>query len=315
MIVTKLHKGQGFGNQLWVYVVTRAIAKKNGFDFGIKDRELWKGAPFMPVDFGKDPEGIVNLYQEKQVLHPQTGADITGYDQNLILILDNTEIKGNFQDEKYIEEFKSDVKNWLRLDEKYECRDYSSEDICIVNFRGGEYTRHTDLFLSEKYWQNAVKNMQKINPNFKFVVVTDDAKTAKKFFPDFEVLNFGLDKDYSIIKNAHYLIMSNTSFAWFPAWTSETLKYCIAPKYWARHNVSDGYWSMESNLTRGWFYQDRNGILHDYDSCLSQLERYKAREVFDITRTYFPTIGTSKFMMKLRDLLPKNLRKFFRKIK
>jgi hypothetical protein len=39
------------------------------------------------------------------------------------------------------------------------------------------------------------------------------------------------------------------------------VKFCIAPKYWGRFNISDGYWSLEQNYTRGWIYQDREGKL------------------------------------------------------
>ena len=80
-----------------------------------------------------------------------------------------------------------------------------------------------------------------------------------------------------MVKNAHYLILSNSSFAWFPAWLSTTLKYAIAPKYWARHNVSDGYWCLGYNLTTGWMYQDRNGKLQDYDSCKKEHDQFVAK--------------------------------------
>jgi hypothetical protein len=53
MIVTELYEGQGFGNQLWCYVVTRIIAKKNGYKFGIKSPEKFKGKEFLNLDFGQ----------------------------------------------------------------------------------------------------------------------------------------------------------------------------------------------------------------------------------------------------------------------
>ena len=39
MIYTEFMYGQGFGNQLAVYVTTRAIAKRNGYKFGYKGLE------------------------------------------------------------------------------------------------------------------------------------------------------------------------------------------------------------------------------------------------------------------------------------
>ena len=179
------------------------------------------------------------------------------------------------QDEKYFEHRGDEISNWLKVKEEYECFDYADDDICIINFRGGEYARHKALYLSKKYWEDAVNNMLKINANFKFVVITDDTFEAKKFFPNYDVFHFSIAKDYVVIKNAHYLILANSSFAFFPAWLSKNLKYCIAPKYWAGHNVSDGYWNCGYNITKGWMYQDRDGKLSDYVACLKEFEEYQ----------------------------------------
>jgi hypothetical protein len=83
--------------------------------------------------------------------------------------------------------------------------------------------------------------------------------------------------DYTIIKNAHYLISSNSSFPYFPTLTSKTLKYILAPKYWGRHNISDGYWSCGYNIYRGYNYLDRDGKLFSYEECVKEYEEYKER--------------------------------------
>ena len=89
--------------------------------------------------------------------------------------------------------------------------------------------------------------------------------------------HFDLAKDYTVIKNAHYLILSNSTFAFFPAFTSDTVKYIIAPKYWARHNVSDGYWASEQNIYSDFVYMDRKGKLFTAEECRQELEDYKAK--------------------------------------
>lgn len=289
MIVTEFYNGQGIGNQLWCYVVTRALAKDKGLDFGIKSPEKFKGLDFMSLNMGREviggsgpeggppdalPEGIEYYYNERRISHPETGADIRLYDRQLVDVPDNTKIDGVMQDEQYVLRHRDDIRQWLTVKPEFETTEYTSDDICVMNFRGGEYLSVPEVFLTKRYWQQAVDNMRQINPNFRFVVITDDPKTAKKFFPKFEVHDFGIAKDYVVIKNARYLILSNTSFAWFPAWLSTELKYCIAPKYWARHNVSDGYWSSGYNLTSGWMYQDRNGNLQDYDTCRKEQEAF-----------------------------------------
>jgi|GEM_PF-1515618 len=321
-IVTEMYNGQGLGNQIFCYMTTRVIATDKGYDFGIMHPERFKGSDFLDLDFGckvvggkgpeggppkKLPEGILNYYREQQILHPVDGSDIRLYDKNLVDIFPNTKVDGLMQDEKYIEHRKSEIKEWLKVKEEYECYDYSESGICIINFRGGEYARHKELYLSKKYWDNAVENMRKINPNFRFVVITDDTYEAKKFFPEYDVFHFSIGKDYTIIKNAHYLILSNSSFAWFPAWLSEKLTYCIAPKYWARHNTSDGYWSCGYNITKGWMYQDRDGNLSDYDTCVREFEAYqKAHPEYFRTDNTVPThIENKNFLIYLKKKISK----------
>jgi hypothetical protein len=48
----------------------------------------------------------------------------------------------------------------------------------------------------------------------------------------------------------------------------------IAPKYWARHNVSNGYWAVGRSYTKGFYYMDRYGNLLDYDTCKQQAEDF-----------------------------------------
>jgi hypothetical protein len=166
----------------------------------------------------KLPDGIRNYYLERKIIHPITGADIRLYDTDLVNILDNTKIDGLMQDEQYILHRKEEIRTWLKVKPKFDCYDYSDENTCVINFRGGEYSRHHDFFLRKEYWQDAIAHMRAINPSFRFIVITDDVLTAKNFFPDFAVFHFSIGKDYSIIKNAYYLILSNSSFGWFPAW-------------------------------------------------------------------------------------------------
>ncbi|RJO59341.1 glycosyl transferase [Candidatus Parcubacteria bacterium] len=292
MIVTEMYNGQGLGNQLWCYVVTRVIAKDKGFAFGIKSPEKFKGRDFMDLDFGqpviggegpeggpprKLPDGIKFYYNERRINHPENGVDIRTHDENLVNVPDNTKIDGIMQDEQYIIHRKNEIREWLKVKPKLECFDYAKDDICVINFRGGEYVHIKNVFLPQKYWDDAVKHMQSINPNFKFVVITDDVKTAKKFFPRFEVFHFNIAKDYIIIKNAHYLILSNSSFACFPAWLNENLKFCIAPKYWSQYNTSDGYWGCSYNMIEGWQYLGREGKLSDYAACQKEFLEYRLK--------------------------------------
>lgn len=299
MIVTEIYNGQGLGNQLWCYVTTRVIAMDHGYKFGVMHPEKLKCLDFMNLNFGEKviggsgpeggparllPNGIKYYYSEQKIVHPLNQADIRIFDEKLIQIQDDTKIDGLMQDEKYFEHRKEEIRGWLKIKEEFDCYDYASENICVINFRGGEYVRHKETFLEKAYWENAVENMKSVNPDIKFIVITDDKDEAKKYFPKFEIMHFNIGKDYSIVKNAHYLILSNSSFGWFPAWLSTNLKYAIAPKYWGRHNTSDGYWSCGYNITKGFMYQDRKGILFSYNECIEEFNKY-----INIHSEYFNT--------------------------
>lgn len=301
MIVTEFYNGQGLGNQLWCYATTRVIATDRGYDFGIMSPEKLKALDFMNLDFGRPvtggngpeggpptslPDGIKFYYNERRIDHPATGVDIRTYDPRLVKVPDNTKIDGIMQDEQYIAHRKDEIRVWLKVRPELACLGYASDDICVINFRGGEYTRIAAVFLPQTYWDTAITHMRRINPKFRFVVITDDVPTAKKFFPSFDVFHFNITKDYSIINNAHFLILSNSSFAWFPAWLNKRLKFCIAPKYWSQYNRSDGYWGCTFNLTKGWQYLNREGQLQDYEVCRQELDSYikSHRSYFDQPR-------------------------------
>ena len=57
------------------------------------------------------------------------------------------------------------------------------ENLCVINFRGGEYRSIPNVLLRREYWRDSINHMLIINPNMKFVIITDDPNTANKFMP------------------------------------------------------------------------------------------------------------------------------------
>ncbi len=296
MIVTELYNGQGLGNQLWSYVVTRVLAMDMGVGFGILGAERFKGKDFLSLDFGTPPsggegpeggpprrlpDGIHNYLVEKEQWYEPFNCDVRDYDCTLLHIADNTKIEGYFQSERYIEHRREAIRDWLAINPAYNCTNYASDNVCVLNIRGGEYRAHRELLLPKTYWENAIGHMQAINPSMKFVIVTDDIKYTSRLFPQYESLHVNIGTDYSRVHNARYLILANSSFSFFPTWTSRSVKRIIAPKYWARHNVSDGFWACGFNLYRDWEWLDRNGHLYSYDECAAEYSAYKESHLLD----------------------------------
>jgi len=308
MITTEIYNGQGLGNQLWCYVTTRVVATDKGYGFGIQSPAKLKCLDFLELDLGQPviggngpeggpptelPQGITHYYQERRINHPKNGVDIRTFDRNIPAVPDNTKIDGILQDEQYILHRKDEIREWLKVKPVFECFDYASDDICVINFRGGEYTTIKNVFLPQKYWDDAITQMRKIRPNFTFVVITDDVATAKKFFPTFDVFHFSIAKDYVVLKNAHYLILSNSSFACFPAWLNKNLQFCIAPKYWSQYNTSDGFWGCSYNMTHDWMYLDRAGSIFTYEQCQTEFKQYMADHP-----EYFPPVPLADYSLQ-----------------
>jgi hypothetical protein len=303
MIITELYDGQGLGNQLWCYVVTRLIAEKNGYEFGIMSTNKFKGKEFMFLDFGKPviggsgpeggppitlPEGINEYYKENLVRHHTSGLDISPKDYKLLTIPDNTKIDGTMQSFEYVKNDKAKIIDYLKINLNYKTLDYSDDNVCIIHIRGGDF-RNSSAMLSSIYYTNAINYFKEKNENIIFYIVTDDITTARQILPNIEIIGSAITNlndsnkanhhlggpiwmDYLILNNAKNIIISASSFSWWPVWTNTNNPMVIAPKYWAAHKTNSGYWSCGESLVEGWHYMDINGVISDYNTCKKELE-------------------------------------------
>jgi hypothetical protein len=283
---------------MWQYAVCRTIAEKLGYEWGINpspSHDYFNGQSqmtFMNVDFGKTVEGIIHEYHEpwKTITHVDE-VNVTTLNKSLYRIQDNTILLGDkgakggiYQSEDYIIDRKEDIKKWFEI--KKESKDYYDsllsemgisldENLCVINFRGGEYRSIPNVLLRKEYWKDAINNMLKINPNMKFLLITDDVPCANIFMPfPIKAIHVDVGFDFYVVNQAKWLIISNSTFGWWAAWLNITANKIIAPKYWARHNVSDGYWATGDAYTRSFTYMDREGNLFDYDTCKNEADRY-----------------------------------------
>lgn len=298
MIGTKLLSGQGLGNQLWVYAVTRTIALRNGYEFAILDSQLFKGKGFLVLDYASTGKQLGDVreedfplrYHERVTRHVESGADISEWDKHLHTVKDGTFISGTMQSETYLDGFKEEVTRWFSTNAQY-------FDGCVISLRGGEYRNLREVFLPKSYYWRAIEKIRSLQPDVQFLVVTDDHKLSREYFPDFPVISSGgvkrvwkfyrhpksekIGRDFSSIQSARFLILSNSSFSWWGAYTNTFAEHVIAPKYWARFNVSDGYWSNGGSLTSGWDYLSKEGQFFSYEDCKSELELYRQNSLID----------------------------------
>lgn len=302
MITTNLTGN--LGNHMWQYAVCRTIAEKKGYEWGINSttsHDYFGGKSqmtFMNVDFGKPIEGIVNEYHEpwKNYQHVDNvnitmlNESLYDIEDNTIMIGDNGAFGGIYQSEDYLIDRKSDVDKWFEIkeesskiyDEKLiEIGVVLDEDLCVINFRGGEYRGIPNVLVRREYWRDSINHMLLINNNMKFLLITDDVQCANDFMPfPIQAIHVDVGFDYYVVNQAKWLIISNSSFGWWAAWLNKNVNKIIAPKYWARHNVSDGYWATGDSYTRCFTYMDRDGQLFDFESCRREaLEYYKSKGI------------------------------------
>jgi len=339
MIISEIYNGSGLGNQLWNIVAPRCIAEHRGFRWGVRrdisnsgkgrsnlsssELKTFKGCQFLTnIDFGDEvtggvthqegqepaelPDGI-EYYARERVdeyptnLHALPNEDGMFYDDLLYnTVPDNTKIDGTFQRLRYISDRKSDIIEWLKPN--LTVTDYSSDDFCVVQFRGGEYLI-TSSFGPPEYYALARDRMLEINPNMKFGVITDDPENAKKFIPwapiigssamdtqdpmahlqgsGFYVYKSGpIAVDYSILHNAVHSIITSSTFAFWPAWTNTNAKTIIAPKYWNDYKRSNGYWRGDDNIVDDWMYIDTAGIMMSGVDCKEEYREYRKKHSF-----------------------------------
>ena len=297
MITTNLTGN--FGNHMWQYSVCRTIAEKLGYDWGINSsptHDYHNGMNqmyFMDVDFGKPIENIQNTFNETWTFHQGINehVNITMLDKKIWEIQDNTKIFGHngalgaiLQSEMYFENNENEVKNWFKINKDYE-ETYSKklnelginldDNTCVINFRGGEYRNIPNVVCRREYWRDSINHMLTLNPNMKFIVITDDPDFANFFMP-FQIPCYHdeIGFDFYVINKSKWVILSNSTFGWWAAWLNQNANLILAPKYWASHNNSDGYWSVGESYTKKFNYMDRSGLVYDYNSCKTEAENY-----------------------------------------
>ncbi len=305
IIATEIYDGQGLGNQLWAYAATRLIAEHKKCSFSVMGKEKFKGKKFMGLDFGVKlrnglspeggpplqlPDGIQNYYREKREVYKGYNIDISRTDSELFNIPTQTKIDGNFQSTKYLANNREKIISWFKIKNDFK-KIKTDDNTCLIHLRCGDFYNQKDVFLPISYYKNAMNVVRGVNPNIKFCCVTDQPEIARKFLSDVEIVGSSLntkDKnmashhfggaigtDFSLLLNAKYLIIPNSSFSWWAAYLNTNTKIVIAPKYWARHNVSDGYWSTSDIITDDFTYLDKDGKIFSAEKCWFEKNNYE----------------------------------------
>ena len=232
MYVCKFQEGQGLGNQLWNYVSIKAIANDSNKPFGVINLDLFKGKDFIDLNCQQiDGSSKLKLYKEKLFFDEINNYISSDFDNKVYSLDGNYVLEGLFQSEKYILNYLDNLDDFFKIKNSYPVLD---EKKCVLNIRGGEYKKHKDFILPKSYWENAIQIMQTHHQITQFEIVTDDVNYSKILFPDLKITSGSIEECYVKIRNAEYLIVSNSTFSYFPIKTGKRPVFVIAPHKWAR---------------------------------------------------------------------------------
>lgn len=294
MISTRFQDGQGLGNQLWAYVATRSIAQRLGYGFSIGQPENFKGREFMDVDFGvPSAPAPQNSYRERAEFLKGTTRVISRTDPKLFALPPNTVIEGNFQSVEYFRETVGSLREWLRVRPEIPQFD-TADNVCVVHVRGGDYRGIVDVALPRSYYRAAMSQVRQVCPEVEFRSVTDDVDLSRRLLPDVPIAGSGLtgiedqnkashhkggsvSVDFTTLKNSRYLIIPNSSFSWWAAFLNTRAAMIVAPKFWAHHNVSTGYWSSFDLIADAFVYLDRKGVVWQPRECKQERKEWEKR--------------------------------------
>jgi len=112
----------------------------------------------------------------------------------------------------------------------------------------------------------------------KFIVISDDPECASWFMPfQIPVFHIEIGFDFYVVNQAKWLIISNSTFGWWAAWLNNTANKILAPKYFAAHNFSNGFWSVGESYTKKFSYLDRKGKIFEFEQCKIDAEEFYKR--------------------------------------
>lgn len=290
-----------FGNHMSQITTLRCVAEKLGYEWGVDKHpthDYHNGMNqlyFMDVDFGKTPNNIQYEYHENWPHYKN--SNICMFDNNIYSIKDNTILLGHsgakggvYQSENYFYDRREDIFKWYKIKEEFKIKFDTKlndlginidDNLCVINFRGGEYKNVANLILNKEYWLNAINHIKHINENIRFILITDDIECAKRYMPfDIPTFHDEIGFDFYIINQAKYVILSNSSFGLWAAWLNQKANIIIAPKYWAAHNISDGYWSVGDQYYKPFTYLGRDGKLYTHGECEKEaINYYKEKKI------------------------------------
>lgn len=307
MIICKIYKGQGLGNQLWCMKTAYALSLKKNFECSFIDQSnSFLGHEIFNISkkFFKKNVKIKYQYYEKGFFDIHTKCNLYSFDEDILKIEPSTEIIGNFQSEKYFFNKQNEIKSFFLLNEKTIKLSDQFSKYNVLNIRGGEYKRHTELLLPDSYWNHALLQLRH-KSDLPFVIVTDDYRYAKKLFPKLEIISNNIQLCFAAIMGCKNIVLSNSSFSYFPIFYGSKKNIIYAPYQWARFNNPMNIWVSPCNYYKNWKWINFSGQIVKNKDCeknilntINYLQKYDNKIYFTLPKKEINTLKFFKTIIK-----------------
>ncbi len=280
MILIDIKDGQGLGNQLWLLATGINLSLLKSRKLVIRNIQKFKAKEILSKEFYSNiqlfstqhidlnwkvfsPLGF-EYKKVKSSIHFQESEKFL----DLLDMYEHIEIDGNYQSISLIP--KPEI---LRKYFKFNLDKFDEEidfdNTCFINIRGGDYLGFfKSPCVSMNYIYKCVQIFKNKYQNINFKIITDDYKFSKIILPEFEILYGSIKEDFLNLQFAKYLILSNSSFAFFPTYLSNNNQLILAPFKWAASNDLNkkNTWLSPCNFnSRFVFVSNRGNIINNYN--------------------------------------------------
>ena len=280
MILIDLKDGQGLGNQLWLLATGINLSLKKSRKLVIRNIHKLKSNKILSEHF----YSYIELFSIKHIDINWKVFSPLGFEYkkvkssvhfeesekflDLLDMYEYIEIDGNYQSISLIPKPEILVKFFNLNCDKYN-QEIDFDNTCFINIRGGAYL---GVFKSPcvkiNYLYNCIKIFKNQYPKMEFRIITDDYKFSKLILPELKILYGSLEKDFLNLHFAKYLILSNSSFAFFPTYLSKNKKLLLAPFKWAASNdlKNNKTWLSPCNFNSKFIFVSNEGkIIKNYN--------------------------------------------------
>jgi hypothetical protein len=154
----------------------------------------------------------------------------------------NVKLIGYFQSEKYFLEYRNELLELFKIDEKTNLillekyGEIINQDTCSIHVRRGDYLglQNHHPTQSIDYYKNAIKL---IGEDKHFLIFSDDIKWCKDnfdFISNKKFISDNLDyQDFYLMSMCKNNIIANSTFSWWAAWLNKNEnKQVVSPKKW-----------------------------------------------------------------------------------